>query len=281
MIRLSRTALACSLLLASLASLSGCTMKQLPVTATRLDGYTAMQANNSDKAYADFVSCVQRDPTDYKSHYYLGLIELDRHDLALARRHFELANTLLASRRRRPLVLEPGAPDTAVPAPTRGQITDALAETLLQMNLQQQLVAFLRDTVAQYGTTDDYLRLARYLVKIKDYDSAREAFLNAAKVADAFDARPYMQLADFYDGIGDRDAALTQLRIAYGINPNADGLADNIRSHGLVPGPTVTLPRPTPEQLAQQMTAVPQPAPPPAPKPAPAPAPQPPAPVDR
>jgi len=44
------------------------------------------------------------------------------------------------------------------------------------------------------------------------------------------------------DAAGDRESALTQLRHAYFIDPDRKGLADRIRAHGMVPGPTIALP---------------------------------------
>ena len=42
--------------------------------------------------------------------------------------------------------------------------------------------------------------------------------------------------------IGDPDAAVTALRQAYGVNPDDEMVAERLRQHGLVPGPTVALP---------------------------------------
>lgn len=226
-----------------LATLTGC-VSELPVDTVRLNAYQSYRASDYAAAQDQFAACVRRDPTDYKSHYYLGLIGLNQiNDPAYARRHLELALTLRESRIRRPLVLESGLPDTAVPYPSRADITDALAEALYRMDTPQQLFAFLRNATDEHGEVSDYLRLARYLAKSGDHDEAKNAYIQAIKVAPADDPTPELALADFYDQIGDRPAALVQLRAAYGIDPDLEGLSDRIRAHGLVPGPTIALPR--------------------------------------
>ncbi|QNN22375.1 tetratricopeptide repeat protein [Planctomycetales bacterium ZRK34] len=226
-----------------LAALTGC-VSELPVDTVRLNAYDAYRAGDAAAARDQFAACVRRDPTDYKSHYYLGVIGLNQlNDPAYARRHLELALTLRDSRLRRPLVLESGLPETTVPYPSRADITDALAEALYRMGTPQQLFAFLRSTTDEYGEVSDYLRLAEYLAKSGDHDAAKNSYIQAIKVSPADDPTAELALADFYDAIGDRPAALVQLRAAYGIDPTLEGLTDRIRAHGLVPGPTIALPR--------------------------------------
>jgi len=231
------------LLLSLAAQLGGC-VTQLPADAVRLNAYDAYQAGDYTGARDQFTECVDRNGTDYKAHYYLGLIGLEAMDNpAYARRHLELAHTLRESKVRRPLVMKVGPPDTAVPPPSRKQVTDALAEAIYQMDANPQLFAFCRDAIDTYGEVDDYLRLARYLQRTGDHDAARNTYIKAIKIALPDDPSGELALAAFYDTIGDRQAALTQLRAAYGIDPEIEGLADKIRAHGMVPGPTIALPR--------------------------------------
>ncbi|MBI1369654.1 MAG: tetratricopeptide repeat protein [Planctomycetes bacterium] len=232
-----------SLALAAMMMILGGCVSELPVDSVRVNAYDAYRAGDVDTATTKFTECVDRDATDYKSHYYLGQLALRKlMDPGLAQRHLELALSLYESHLRHPWVMSAGAPETYVPAPTRQQITDALAEAIYQQRNQPQLMSFLRDVIDKYGESGDYLRQATYLVKAGDHDAAKQAYQNAIKVAPKTDTAPYLAFADFYDSINARDAALHELQIAYGIDPTTPGLADAIRAHGLVPGPTIALP---------------------------------------
>jgi tetratricopeptide (TPR) repeat protein len=218
---------------------SGC---GLSADVARVQGYDAFRAGDHARAIERFEHCIKRDATDWKSHYYLGRVTLDSQgDPYYARRHLETAETIRKSLPESQLSPKPGASQTAVPFPTRHQISDALAESMFRQGLRERLFHYLRQQTADYGTTDDYLRLARYLAAMGDRDGAELAYQKAGLIATLDDPRPHLELADFYDGIGNRAAALQELRKAYYIDPQIKGLADNIRAHGLVPGPTIRI----------------------------------------
>lgn len=229
---------ACGLLL-----LGGC-KTQKPASVARVDAYLALREGDLATARDQFEYCIERDATDWKSHYYLGAVLLDQGvDTSGARRHLEVANTIRETRPRYAIAPRMATVEKVVPFPSRGDILDKLAEAMYRENNPEQLFTFLRDITDRYGDTEDYTRMAIYLHKSGDHDSALVTYQKAIKVADADDAGPHVALAEFYDSVGARREALIQLRIAYGINPADLEVADAIRAHGMVPGPTVILPR--------------------------------------
>jgi tetratricopeptide (TPR) repeat protein len=117
---------------------------------------------------------------------------------------------------------------------------------MFEQGMRQRLIQYLQQQVTEYGETQDHYRLAHYMNELGDRDAAELALRKAARIAADVDATPHLKLADFYDSIGDRESALIELRKAYYIDPKIPGLADNIRAHGMVPGPTVRI---MPERL--------------------------------
>lgn len=225
-----------------LAGLTGC-VTDLTNDMARLDGYKAMKRGEPETARTHFQRCLDHNPTDWKSLYYLGRLELEEfNDPGEARRHLEIAYSVRESRSDIQLSADPGSSKTAVPYPKRTEILAALAEAIYQQGRHEQLFGYLRNEINTYGTKGDYLLLAEYLEKGGDHDAALVAYEQAAKVAKTGDATGYIALADFLDRLGQPDRALTALRKAYHIDPTARGLEKKIREHGMVPGPTIALP---------------------------------------
>ena len=231
-----------ALALICVVALGGCA--PLSLGHARLKGYSAYQEGNWQRARDYFTDCVEGDATDWKARYYLGRVLLDGYNEPIeARRHLEVADEIRRSRPDVMLAPRPTPTEAAVPYPTLNQIVEALAEAMLRAGDDDRLVTYLRQTANEYGEDiDHYLRLGRYLERLDDHDGARVAYQTAARLSGAGDASAYVVLSDFYDGIGDRDAALTALRRGYGVNPGQPGLVDRIRAHGAVPGPTLALP---------------------------------------
>jgi tetratricopeptide (TPR) repeat protein len=225
----------------SAAALSpqGCSMSQDTARAKAIEAY---RANNRPQARQYFEYVVHNDATDYKSHYYLGQVGLASGEPDYARRHFEIAYTIRQARPETFIAPEPGLNDTQLPIPSRSQIVDGLAEAIYQQKNFPQLFTFLNQVCQQYGQPDDYLRQARYMKLVGDPDAARFAHVNAARATGGKQAGPYVALGDFLDDVGLRDEATKAYRQAYTIDPNHPKLADKLRAHGLVPGPTIGLP---------------------------------------
>ncbi|MDH3583818.1 MAG: tetratricopeptide repeat protein [Phycisphaerae bacterium] len=226
------------------ACLGGC-MPDLRAEQSRMRGYDALtRREDPQAALAWFKTAADQDPANPKAHYYIGRITLDTGgDPAFARRHLEIAHTLSLKDRLNSTSPYPGT-RAAVPTASLDQIADALGEAHFREKNPHRLIAFLDQQVEEEGSVEAYMRRGFYLHKVGDNDNARLSYQEAARLSGGTSARPYVALADFYDSVGDREQALTNLRVAYGINPDHPRLANRIRAHGTVPGPTVALPVP-------------------------------------
>lgn len=233
-----------SLFALALLAIGGCATTTPIVNAhARLQAYRAYKDGNVEEARGVFQKCVDRDPTELKSNYYLGRILLDHYEQpADAAKHFETAYAVLHNRAEQQIRDNPNLDNTGVPTPTLSQVADGLAEAMFRQKLRTQLVGFLSEVVDYRGSIEDYQRKGRYLYKLGDHDGARDAYITATRIAGKTTVEPYVELAEFYDNIGARDEALVALRKAYGIDSTYPDLAKRIRDHGMVPGPTVALP---------------------------------------
>jgi Tfp pilus assembly protein PilF len=75
---------------------------------------------------------------------------------------------------------------------------------------------------------------------IGDPDSATNALNTAMSLSDGTDARPYALAATLAERLGDDDRAITLWQQAWIIDPHNENFANALRSHGEVPGPTMT-----------------------------------------
>ncbi len=196
-----------------------------PNSYLRQRGVEALHAGDTRWADERFSQAVRQDATDWKSLYYLGQIRLKQGQPLEAQMHLERA-----------LTLRPDHRQTA-------DILDQLAEALFQQGQTANLHALVKQATQEYGTTRDYLRQAQYLAKSGDVDGAKLAYRKAGQFAQPDDATPFVSMAEFYDSINDRQNAITALRCAYGIDPRSIKLRNRLRSFGVVPGPTIALPR--------------------------------------
>lgn len=201
-------------------------------TMIREKGYRAMRAGDLPLAEHHFARAVQREPEDYLSQYYLGVVYLRQGEPLKAQLALEKALTL--------------RPDGS---PRTGDILDHLAEAMYQRGRYDSLHAFLAKSASYYGRTEDYLRQARYLVKTGDIDQAKIAYQKAAYFAEKGDATPYLAVAEFYESINNAPEAVAALKYAYYVDPENEKVAAGLRKHGIVPGPTVAAEPPKPEML--------------------------------
>lgn len=183
------------------------------------------------EARTQFEKVAEADEADWKSHYYLGQIELAEGNARKARTYLEVALSLRAEG-------PPLQPETP-------QVIDALAEAMYRQGDHVRLFGFCQEMAQRYGTAGDHIRTAKYLVLMGDHDSALVALRKAVAIRKADDPAPFLALADFYEAIGDREQAITALRRAYGVAPKDKAVNRRLRELGQVPGPTFALP-PTP-----------------------------------
>ncbi len=203
-----------------LMSATGCEPNRL----LRRQGMDAVEAGDLDRADDRFTKAMRQDPTDWKSLYYLGKIRTEQGQLIEAQLLLDKALSLRGNH------LE------------TDDILDAMAEVLYRQEQKDRLHAMLKQAVEDRPTTRSYVRQAIYLHKMGDADGAKLAFQKAVRFSRADDPTPYLAMADFYESIGDRKAAATALRQAYGIDSSIPGLIERLRGYGIVPGPTAGLP---------------------------------------
>lgn len=206
------------------ALLAGC---QTPTSVLRQRGMDAYRAADYPTAQSNFEQVVHRIPTDWNANYHLGLIALEAGQARRARTYLEAAYA----------VRNEGSPSH----PETDDIINALAESLYQEGDYPRLIGFTDEVIDIFGRVKDYVRKADYLAKMGDHDAAIIAYKQAVRIAPPDDPSAYVALADFYDALGDRQAAILQLRHAYTIDPSDGKIADRLRAHGVVPGPTIRL----------------------------------------
>lgn len=196
----------------------------VPNAMLRRQGMEAFEAGDVNWADNRFSYAVRQDATDWKSQYYLGRVRIMQNRPLEAALHLEKA-----------LSLRDHDPETQ-------DILDALAEALYMQGQPVRLHAMLKKAVYDYGTIRDYLRQGRYLAKTGDADGAKVAYRKAAKFAPAKDPEPFLEIADYYESMGDRQNTIDALRRAYAASPGSRRISARLRQYGIVPGPTVGLP---------------------------------------
>lgn len=213
--------------------LGACERHPIASRTERQRGYEALYVQDQDKAFIHFQEAIERDPTDWKSHVELGKLYLDRGEPIRAQLHLDQALRLRMDQ------------------PERKEITDLLAESLYQQGRYESLYALLRETSEAFGTTEDYLREGDFALKTGDADAALVAYRKAARFAREDDARPYDRMADLYEAAGDARNTVLMLRYVFYFRPADPDLAQRLRAHGVIPGPTVGIKPPREDQPDQ------------------------------
>ena len=189
----------------------------------RQRGIEACQDARYERAEALLTRAVKLDPGVWQAHMVLGQVHLKRAKYLEAQHELELA-----------LSMNPSSDHTP-------EILDALAETLLGQGNAGALHALLGKACADYGTTRDYLRQARFLGRLGDLDNAKIALGKASHFAAPDDPDAQLALADFYESIGNEREAIQALRHALYIDPDNAVIQKRLRAHGVIPGPTAAI----------------------------------------
>ena len=190
----------------------------------RSRGIDAMKMGHVPEADRSLTRSEQLDPSSWRTQYWLGKVRLAQERWADAQRYLEQAYVLRNSHDETP------------------DIVDGIAEAMYQQRLDMNLRGLLARATQRYGTSYDFVRQGRYLVRIDDPDNAKIALRKAARIADEDDPTPYLAMAEMYELIGNRKAAIKALRQAHGIAPDDSNIRKRLRSYGIVPGPTAALP---------------------------------------
>ncbi|MEM1211400.1 MAG: tetratricopeptide repeat protein [Planctomycetota bacterium] len=175
-------------------------------------------------ALEEFEQAVAKDPTSWRAQYWLG------------RTYNDLGRPLDAQ-----LPLEKALELRRFGGTETERILDELARSYFEQEAYGELFAFLEAEAESRDRSVDYIRLADFMVKAGDVDQAAVAYQKAAFFAEADDEQPYLALASFYESVNDRPKAVLALRNALFVAPESEEVAARLRSHGLVPGPTLKL----------------------------------------
>ena len=208
------------LLIGATVWLAGC-QSPPPVVSIREDADWHFSRGEFGEAAEKYAEITARWPEDWQAQYKLGLslTELDR--LSEANRALEVAYSL---------------------KPRNADIADALAEVMYRQDEETRLFTFLRADAEATQSVRSQMRLAEYAEKVNDLDGAKVALETAIEFDDGKTVDPYLQCAELYERLGDREQALRRLRQAYGINPKDRRVLAKLESFGEVPGPTLALP---------------------------------------
>ncbi len=190
---------------------------QRPLHVVLKDGNHALRTGDPTAAVADFGEYVERKPDYIEARYGLGRA------LIAAGRPREAVEHLI-------FVLDVD--------PLNDAYADSLAEAMYASNERDALTAFLARYASERGRVTDFTRQGVYAQKLGNLDEAQQALRTAAKLDQGRTARVQRTLANFYGSLGDRERQVERLRMAYWINATDDGLVEQIRAAGEVPGPT-------------------------------------------
>lgn len=201
----------------------------------------AMAAGDYSQAEQRLIACLDYNPADWEAHYLLGEVYLKQDRAVEAQSELEQA---LA-------VQDRDKSDTP-------KILDALAESLYQQKRYEQLYLFLDEQISRYEGWEDYARKARFLAKANDIDGAALAYRQAAYFSRNEDASIYVEIADFYEGIGDYNKAIQSLKWAYFIDDERKDVPAAFRRMGVVPGPTQKEQPPQPDYAGARLFELPR-----------------------
>lgn len=200
----------------------------------------AMDAGDYTAAEQKLIGVVEHDPSDWEGHYLLGLAYLGQQRPVQAQSQLELALTVKdRSKEQTPKIL------------------DALGQSLEMQGAYDQLYAFLDAQIARYEGWQDYARKARFLAKANDIDGAALAYRQAAYFSRNETERIYLEIATFYENLGDYDKAIQALKWAYYLKPDHTQIPGRFRKLGVVPGPTLREAPPQPEYAGAKLFGIP------------------------
>ena len=191
-----------------------------PSNRTLLEkGSDAMWQERWSDAAADFTKATLQHPGDWQAQYKLGQCLMEMGEPQLASQSLAIAEAL---------------------EPSKTEIADLYAESLFACGQQDKLFSFLYSRAKQQHTSRAWTRFAEYAMDLDDPDSATNAINTAITLSDGTDEAPYILGATLAERLGDNDKAILLWQRAWIINPRDENISNALRSHGEIPGPTMT-----------------------------------------
>ena len=180
--------------------------------------YAMWQGRWADAAL-DYGKAVEQHPGDWEAQFNLGKCYLEMGDPLMASHSLAIAESI---------------------QPSNTEVADLLAVSLLECGDSNRLYSFLQSRAKKIQTVRAWIKLAEYSMALDDPDSATVAIHTAIELSYGQTAEPYIVAATFAERLGDNEAATMRWKDAWYINPQDQRVADALRSHGIVPGPTMT-----------------------------------------
>ena len=188
------------------------------VTLLKHGNHSMYQERWSDAA-DDFEKATKQHPGDWEAQYNLGQCLLKLGNPEKAYQALAIAESL---------------------RPYNNAIADSYAEALLKSGNRNKLFSFLQGRAQKQQTVRAWTRFAEYAMDIDDPDSATYAINTAIAISDGTNAAPYITSATFAERLGDDSLAVKRWSEAWMIDSSNEMVSNSLRSHGVVPGPTMT-----------------------------------------
>ncbi|MEQ9616969.1 MAG: tetratricopeptide repeat protein [Phycisphaerales bacterium] len=183
-------------------------------------GDRAYEQGQYSLAASEFSEVVERRPGKLSARVALGKALLKTNQAELAREHLNAAYTIDSNNE---------------------EVIELLALSMLETGDTARLTGFLRDRADDRNDAESWMRLGRYLAAAGDDDEAERALLEAARLDNGFSVGPQLELAQFYQSIGNSAEATRRYRMALYVEPQNEMARAALRAMGHVPGPTFAL----------------------------------------
>ena len=208
-----------SLLITATATLFLTACGQPSTTALMEKGNFAMWQGRWSDAAEKYTEITQLHPGDWEAHFNLGKCLLELGDPNGAATSLEIANTVV---------------------PKNLEVSDLLAESYLAAGNENKLFTFLETQAREQQTVRAWTRFAEYAMAISDPDTAMIAINTAIVLDNGATPKPYIVSASFAEQLGDDTLAIQRWKEAWAIDATNTQVADALRGHGVIPGPTMT-----------------------------------------
>lgn len=172
-----------------------------------------------------FQPVIKNSPGKWEAEYGYGVAMANLGDLVTARRCLETAND---------------------ESPGNMKVIEALADVMFRQNDTSAMYQLLRGAGASLGTPDPWVALGLYAIRLKDNDSAQQAFAAAIEVDSGVvrprTTEPYYQMAMLQLTLGRKDEAVRRLRQAYGISASDPRVVQALQAQGIAIDAATALP---------------------------------------
>ena len=188
-------------------------------TALMNQGDYAMWQGRWADAATNYEKAAEQHPGEWEAQFKLGQCYLEMGDPLQACHALSIAESI---------------------QPENIEIADLLATALMESDNRDGLYTFLQTRATKVQTTRAWTKFAEYSMAMDDPDTAVQAINTAIVLNTNQSAYPYIVAATFAERLGDDTLAVKHWKDAWSIDPTNERISSALRSHGEVPGPTMT-----------------------------------------